>query len=114
FEEKNGRRKDTELRLASFLGLHENMNKLPAGLTSMTIQALAQAYLDQGRALVVLDGLDEVANPDQRKKVMQEVKKFLQNQVPESDDSPDRWNGNRLLLTSRIIGYQFDPLTDLK
>lgn len=104
---------DNKLPLDRFLGLHENKRDLPLELTPEVIRALAQAYLIRGQALVVLDGLDEVADPGQRKAVMLEVKRFLQSPLPETSLTKEEDIGNRVLLTSRIVGYQFDPLTDL-
>ncbi len=104
---------DNRFPLDRYLGLHENKRDLPTELQPEAIRAIVQTYLSQGRALVILDGLDEVGNPDRRRKVMQEVKRFLQMQLSDTATEQDIWVGNRLVLTSRIVGYQFDPLTDL-
>jgi hypothetical protein len=104
---------DNNLLLERFLGGHENKRDLPPDLTPEVISAIIQTYLTQGKALVVLDGLDEVADPDQRKAVMQEVKRLLRSASPETTLVSDMWASNCVVLTSRIIGYQFDPLIDL-
>ena len=102
---------DREISLASFLGSHQIQKSLSSELTPQAIDAITEEYLAQGRALIVLDGLDEVGDPDQRKAVMQAVRKFLQAQPPVIQN--DGWEGNRVVLTSRIVGYKFDPLTYL-
>lgn len=104
---------DNRLPLERFIGLHENKKDLPAELSPEAISAMAQSNLAQGRALVILDGLDEVGNLDQRRAVMQEVKHLLRARLPHTPASQDGWGGNHLLLTSRIVGYQFDPLAHL-
>jgi len=102
---------DSHLSLENFISHHWNSHNLPVDLPTEAVHALVKDYLLQGRALVVLDGLDEVSNPSQRRAIMQTVKSFIQAQPPTSKNNV--WAGNRLLLTSRIVGYQFDPLTDL-
>jgi len=102
---------DSRISLEAFLGFRRNQQNLPSKLTSEAADAIIREYLMQGRALIVLDGLDEVGDPDQRKAVMQAVRKFLQAQPPVAQN--DEWTGNHVVLTSRIVGYQFDPLTHL-
>ena len=104
-------RGDTELPLEGFIGQQYIRKTLPSSLTPKTISAIAHDYLAQGSALVVLDGLDEVSDPNQRREVMLAVKKFIQAQL--SNPVQDKWASNRVLLTSRVVGYQFDPLTHL-
>lgn len=52
------------------------------------------AYLLQGRAVILLDGLDEVADPDLRRRVSRLVEAFVQA-YPQC----------RFVITSRIVGY---------
>ena len=104
-------RVDNRMSLEHFISYHWNSNDLPVDLPPEAVHAMVKDYLTQGKALVVLDGLDEVSNPNQRRAVMQTVKNFIQAQPPMPKNN--EWGGNRLLLTSRIVGYQFDPLTDL-
>jgi len=105
--------RDNELPLHDFLGGHENRLSLPSALPPEAIRALIADAITQGQALIILDGLDEVADPDQRKTVMQEVRRHLMPPSPETQPVQSVWTNNHVLLTSRIIGYQFDPLTDL-
>ncbi len=102
---------DTGISLEGFLTSHQAQKILPAGLMPEAVGALIKEYLSQGRAIIVLDGLDEVGDPTQRKAIMQAVRRFLQPQP--LVERNNRWADNRVLLTSRIVGYQFDPLTHL-
>ncbi|MCP4543647.1 MAG: SUMF1/EgtB/PvdO family nonheme iron enzyme [Chloroflexi bacterium] len=52
------------------------------------------AYLEQGRAVVLLDGLDEVADPDLRRRVSRLVESFTA-----------AYPGCRYVVSSRIVGY---------
>ncbi|CAF1439005.1 unnamed protein product [Adineta ricciae] len=89
-----------------------------------------QEYVIQGKALVILDGLDEIPKCNVRRKVIYLVKKFIDSYVltPSGvspfDDSfvvesckltptktpPSETTGNQLVMTSRIIGYYAEPL----
>ena len=51
--------------------------------------------LEAGGAMVLLDGLDEVADPDLRRRVARIVEAFTR-----------RYPDNRYVVTSRIVGYQ--------
>ncbi|HEX4954187.1 MAG TPA: SUMF1/EgtB/PvdO family nonheme iron enzyme [Thermoanaerobaculia bacterium] len=67
--------------------------------------ALVTAALAEGRALVLLDGLDEVKDPDRRLEVANRVKDFYVRH---------RGAGNRLVLTSRVVGWAEIRLTGEK
>lgn len=102
---------NSHLSLENFICRQQPMMNLPSRLTLEAISALIEDFLTTGRALIVLDGLDEVNDPIQRRTVMEAVKSFIQPQHSFSLKSELRYN--QLLLTSRIVGYQFQPLTDL-
>jgi len=57
--------------------------------------ALIQHALDSGRALVLLDGLDEVIDAHQRQGVAEAIHKLVAD-----------YPGNAFLIASRIVGYQ--------
>ncbi|MCB1849720.1 MAG: SUMF1/EgtB/PvdO family nonheme iron enzyme [Gammaproteobacteria bacterium] len=61
------------------------------------LDALLDGHLEQGRALILLDGLDEVKEVSQRNLVVDRVQAFLSRYVRK---------GNRAIITSRIIGYR--------
>lgn len=60
---------------------------------------LSQA-LDEGRALLLLDGLDEIRDTGRRHLVVDRVRDFY------SRHRKSRDGGNRFILTSRIVGYR--------
>ena len=60
------------------------------------MKQLLKDSLDQGRALILLDGLDEVRETSLRNVVVQNVMDFY---------ASHRAAGNKLVLTSRIVGY---------
>jgi predicted NACHT family NTPase len=104
-----GKEPSPDLSLERFVerGLYHRAESLPAGMTPTQVGALAQAALEQGQALVVLDGLDEVGDLRQRQSVMHAIQDAIQSWRAQHPD------GNRVVLTSRIVGYQFHPLTHL-
>lgn len=66
------------------------------GFDDELIPLLANA-LDEGRATILLDGLDEVKEEHERGRVAEQVERFWNHH---------RNKGNRLVITSRIIGYK--------
>lgn len=96
---------DNGISLLDFISLGKhNEQILPRDLKPEAVGELCLVTILKGGALIILDGLDEVGNPDQRRIVMQSINDFIDLYVDV---------GNRLLLTSRIVGYQFHPLTHL-
>ncbi len=67
------------------------------GRRGLPVAGLLAAALRQGTALVLLDGLDEVKNQNLRKTVVDQVTHFY---------NLHRRQGNKFILTSRIIGYR--------
>ena len=63
----------------------------------LRVGELLDAALEEGKALVMLDGLDEVQDLTQRSLVVGRVMTFF---------SFHRNQGNKFLLTSRIVGYK--------
>ena len=67
----------------------------------MTVKSLPigffEYWLDRGKALILLDGLDEVVDEAQRQKVAEEIKTFLH-----------RYRDNPAVITSRPAGYRRD------
>ncbi|WP_125616779.1 NACHT domain-containing protein [Actinomadura sp. WAC 06369] len=71
-----------------------------AGWTAGRVPASwIRQQLDRGRCLVMLDGLDEVADADQRARVVAWTRRQI-----------ERFPGNHVLLTSRPHGYLSNPL----
>jgi formylglycine-generating enzyme required for sulfatase activity len=63
----------------------------------LPLGALLEEALQQGRAMLLLDGLDEVRDTGQRHKVVERVVQFF---------SFRQQAGNKFVLTSRIVGYK--------
>ncbi|BAZ27610.1 putative signal transduction protein containing Nacht domain [Cylindrospermum sp. NIES-4074] len=51
-------------------------------------------WLDDGKALILLDGLDEIANPAERSEMVKRIESFL-----------GQYSQNRAIITSRPAGY---------
>lgn len=69
---------------------------------------LFDAALQAGQAVVLLDGLDEVqAN---RAFLVRLVQDFAAEHVPAAEATGEPVPGNRLVVTSRIVGYREAPL----
>jgi formylglycine-generating enzyme required for sulfatase activity/energy-coupling factor transporter ATP-binding protein EcfA2 len=65
------------------------------------VAPLIHRALEQGRAIVLLDGLDEVQDAGRRMQVVRRVQDFVR-----------RFSGHRFVLTSRIAGYEQARLSD--
>ena len=70
---------------------------------------LFNAALEAGQAVVLLDGLDEVQT--NRAFLVRLVQDFAAEYVPEPGHGEGGAPGNRLVVTSRIVGYREAPLT---
>lgn len=106
---KDGTLRRIGLTLLQFLerGLFLDPNHLENNQIHLNApRELVKRNLEAGTCLIILDGLDEVGNQDQRWEVMQEVSNFIDAMVEK--------NGNKLVMTSRIAGYHFSPLESVK
>ncbi len=56
--------------------------------------------LERRTMLLLFDGLDEVATLDERRLLVKEIQRF-----------PSCYPGNRILVTSRPVGYELAPLS---
>jgi formylglycine-generating enzyme required for sulfatase activity len=83
-----------ECCLADFLAAYYRLRGISQDLSSLFAAALAR-----GQTLVLLDGLDEVL--ENRTFVVDRVEEFFRQHAP---------SGNRLVVTSRIVGYRDVPL----
>ncbi|MEI7848497.1 MAG: SUMF1/EgtB/PvdO family nonheme iron enzyme, partial [Chloroflexota bacterium] len=84
--------KNRNIRLDDFIVeyLHANGSNLPVA------EMLKQAF-QRGTALILLDGLDEVAKLSQRTQVVSRIVDFYAFHKPA---------GNKFVITSRIVGYR--------
>lgn len=76
---------------ASYRKLIQAMESLYASETSQILQT----RLERGQCALLLDGLDEVADPNLRRKLVQVVNGVMEH-----------WGDNLIVLTSRPFGYQ--------
>ncbi len=72
------------------------------------LQRLFAGALQQQRAFILMDGLDEVGN--NRGEVVSQVEHFVRSWVP--DPQGELKTGNRMVVTSRFVGYRDYPLVD--
>ena len=114
---------DTHLSLLDYVraGAH-----LAGWLTPGSGDAVCRALVDDcvahGRALFILDGLDEVTDTAQRHEIVAEIVQLIEMHVRDAQgrapweaglaraDEPAQGGGNQLVVTSRIVGYQVRPL----
>ena len=78
---------------------------------------IARQYLSKGRAVVLLDGMDEISVD--RKDINRIIERFIEEWIEKrgslsEDDEvllpPDESGGNQIVITSRITGYYTFPL----
>ncbi|MCB9150927.1 MAG: SUMF1/EgtB/PvdO family nonheme iron enzyme [Caldilineaceae bacterium] len=81
-----------DVALQTFLGGYYEKRGIDLPMTQ-----LLAAALGQGRALLLLDGLDEVQELQRRHLVVERVESFVAHH---------RQQGNKFLLSSRIVGYR--------
>ncbi|AUX47310.1 uncharacterized protein SOCE26_088280 [Sorangium cellulosum] len=86
------RRDHEPLSLCDFLPVYYDTWCSRPGLGPLFRQAL-----DEGRALVLLDGLDEVLDVTTRRHIANQTRALIQGEAA---------RGNRFVVTSRIVGYR--------
>jgi HEAT repeat protein len=85
--------------LSNYLVDYFDMHECPrSGLADLLATELAA-----GNCLILLDGLDEIVNADDRRKVVERIEDFIRHH----DNRP-----NRFVITSRIAGYRSAPIGD--
>jgi len=83
--------------LSDFLANTYRRHECPAqGLAD-----LLHSELRAGNCLILLDGLDEIIDADERRGVVQQIEDFVRRHIDQ---------GNRFVITSRIAGYNTAPL----
>ncbi len=97
--------KHGEVSLTAYLGeYYAARQKRLAG-----VGALFESALTSGRAVVLLDGLDEVQA--ERPFLVRLVQDFVRECVAMPADADTVVPGNRVVVTSRLVGYDDAPLT---
>lgn len=94
FAEENAWRRE---RLSDYLARDQELHECPA----QGLPDLFQKELNQGNCLILLDGLDEIVNADDRRGIVACIDDFVRRYAE---------LGNRFILTSRIAGYESAPL----
>lgn len=128
------RKHDPQLNLAAFLGHHlAPFGKFVHGLDGRPLlpedlHEMILGELESRRAVIFLDGLDEISDPLDRWEIVQEIDRFLGSWLPETErdqlsfegyqrprsrrpDPPHLVGGLQAVITSRIVGYQMAPLS---
>ena len=112
--------------LHEFLGHHSWQGRKPAE-SDPEEDRLNQYILDQlgaGQAVILLDGMDEIAQSDLRDVIRADINRFIEQWIngrgdpawigrPDAyliDGEPYLTGGNQIVITSRIVGYQVAPL----
>ncbi|CAF1210204.1 unnamed protein product [Rotaria sordida] len=116
------------LTLFDYIGKHKWMGKpiIDDSLISLDdLSCALQDYIQQGQALIIFDGFDEISTSDQRSKIINIIENFVDTyvQIPidyssfdniylsKLLDDPSRSGGNQLIITSRIVNYDTIALT---
>ncbi len=81
-----------DVSLLEFLAQYSRDRGVP-----LPLDEILEPALDKGKVLLLLDGLDEVRNPEHRHLLVERVKDFY---------SFHKEAGNKFVLTSRIVGYR--------
>ncbi|VEN74385.1 Signal transduction protein [Candidatus Desulfarcum epimagneticum] len=90
----------TDVLLSDFI-LDYHSKRFDADLD---VRGVLKGALENGKALVLLDGLDEVRDLDRRGNTVKRVKDFFISQ---------KESGNKFVITSRIVGYrEVRPVVD--
>ncbi len=87
--------------LLTYLRWHVQENLFSGSEVKALPVGFFEHWLDRGKALILLDGLDEVVDEAQRQKVTKEIETFLH-----------LYRDNPAVITSRPAGYRRDTFTD--
>ncbi|MES1243930.1 MAG: NACHT domain-containing protein [Acidobacteriota bacterium] len=105
------------LALSTYLGRHlgsaqDRKVSLAKGeeIDPEALNALLLGLLDTGRAVVLIDGLDEIGDHEVRRVVAHKIDQFFDVWLRDSLSLPVRDGGNQMIATSRIVGYKMAPL----
>lgn len=106
------RQRNVDVTLASFIGYH--LSKEYSSYAPYLNEFLMK-QIDDGRAVLLLDGLDEVPAMD-RHQIVESIQIFLRTYINPTLDKftgdPGDGGGNQLVITSRVAGYELAPITD--
>lgn len=116
------RQKRPAVAVAHYLGHDPDACELADGLTPDDRNALFRRHLDAGRAVVILDGLDELPEANRRSVVLK-IQEFIEKYTRPASaggpggggadtptDAPCDAGGNQVVVTSRYVGYKLAPV----
>lgn len=118
--------KGEALSLVDFLGHHSWLKDYP-NLSQEKLNALIKHYLQLGKVVVILDGMDEITETSQRDDIVRLIEVFINdwinaqgNVISAQEKSflwemlrgqePAKTGGNQIIITSRIAGYHVRPI----
>lgn len=100
------------LPLINYLGRDPDSEQL-GDYTPDARNALFRSLIENKRAIIILDGLDELPEAN-RGTVVHEIEKFIGTHILSDDQadarSPWESGGNQVVITSRYVGYQPAPV----
>jgi hypothetical protein len=80
------------------------LSPLPADELARTIHGA----IDAGRAVILIDGLDEVVSVELRSDLMKGLSEFIESHIERQGQLPP--HGNQIVITSRVVGYWSLPV----
>lgn len=118
--------RDTSLTIAGYLGRQPWLGQ-PLFADAASGGELLRRAINEGRALILCDGLDEITDQTRRGQVVDALIAFIREHVrdPQSNACPAdeeratggiaatppvERGGNQIIITSRIVGYYLAPL----
>jgi hypothetical protein len=122
----NARKENEQLSIQDFLPTYWRGLQLP--LPETTIRTIFDDFLKRNNVLLLLDGLDEIADFKERQEIVRQVELLINAHVHdpmvdllEAKRNPKRAiemrlplhsGGNQVILTSRAAGYRAAPLRE--
>ena len=101
------------ISLAEYLGRDPDFCSRDDGCTPESRNALLRQFLDGGKAVVILDGLDELAEVNRRTvslKIQDFIERTTRPNAADESEVPWQVGGNQVIVTSRYVGYKLMPI----
>lgn len=95
--------------LLAYLGRDPDTAEIAESLTSEECNNCFKQMVEAGRAVIILDGLDELPDGD-RRAIVPRIHEFINRFVPTGGPPPHEVGGNQILITSRYVGYSLAPV----
>jgi hypothetical protein len=101
--------KEPPIELIDYLGRDPGAEGLGDRLTADERNACFRRMVGDGRAVIILDGLDELVD---RRSIVPRIHKFIRDHIPAEGPPPHEVGGNQILVTSRQVGYELAPVRE--